>query len=74
MTRPKNPATTENESRLQEAITVVKRKQHTCYSAAKVFGVPPRTLYDRVNDGKKSYNQAHEHDQNLTHVEEKELV
>jgi hypothetical protein len=74
MTRPKNPAAAENESRLQKAIAAVKRKEHRCYSAAKVFGVPPRTLYDRVNGGKKPRNQAHKCDQNLTHAEEKELV
>src|SRR5271154_6877918 len=74
MTRPKDQAAAEKEARLQEAIAAVKAKQHTCYSAAKAFNVPPRTLYDRVNRGKKPCNQAHEHDQNLTHAEEKELV
>ena len=74
MTRPKDQAAAEKEARLQEAIAAVKAKEHTCYSAAKAFNVPPRTLYDRVNGGKKPRNQAHERDQNLTHAEEKELV
>src|SRR5947207_2393867 len=74
MTRPKDQAAAEKEARLQEAITAVKSKQHTCYSAAKAFNIPPRTLYDRVNGGKKPRNQAHERDQNLIHAEEKELV
>jgi len=74
MTRPKNQAAAEQEARLQEAIAAVKNNQYTCYAAAKVFNVPPRTLYDRVNGGKKPRNQAHECDQNLTHDEEKELV
>jgi helix-turn-helix, Psq domain/Tc5 transposase DNA-binding domain len=74
MTRRKDPAATEKETRLQEAIAAVKRKEHTCYSAAKAFDVPSRTLYDRVDGGKKPRNQAHERDQVLTHAEEKELV
>jgi len=74
MTRPKDQAAAEKEARLQEAIAAVKGKKHTCYSAAKEFNVAPRTLYDRINGGKKPRNQAHERDQNLTHAEEKELV
>ena len=74
MTRPKNPAAAEKEARLQEAITAVKDNQFTCHAAALIFNVPRRTLYDRVNGGKKPRNLAHEHDQNLTHDEEKELV
>ena len=74
MTRPKDQAAAEKEAWLQEAITAVKSKQHTCCSAAKGFNIPPRTLYDRVNGGKKPRNQAHERDQNLIHAEEKELV
>ena len=71
MTCPKDQTATEKEVQLQEAIATVKNEQHMCYSAAKAFNVPPRTLYDRVNGGKKPHNQAHEHDQNLTHMEEK---
>jgi helix-turn-helix, Psq domain len=74
MTRPKDQAAAEKEARLQEAIAAVKNKQYTCYAAAKAFNVPPRTLYDRVNGNKKPHNQAHEHDQILTHTAEKELV
>ena len=74
MTRPKNQAAAQKEAQLQEAITAVKNKEYTCHTAAIVFGVPRRTLYDRVNEGKKSRNQAHERDQNLTHDEKKELI
>ena len=74
MTRSKNQAVAEKETRLQEAIIIMKNKQHTCYSIAKTFNIPPRTLYDRVNENKKSRNQAHEREQNLIHAEEKELI
>jgi hypothetical protein len=57
------------------------RSHHRCvkrraqrYSAAIVYNVPRRTLYDRVRGNKKPRNQAHERDQNLTPTEEKELV
>ena len=52
----------------------MKAKQHIYYSAAKVFNVAPRTLYDRGNGGKKPCNLVHERNQNLTHVKENELV
>src|SRR5271170_8313163 len=74
MTRPKNSNATEKEAQLQEAITAVLNDEHTCHSAAIIFNVPRRTLYDRVKGNKKPRNQAHELDQNLTHTEEKELV
>jgi helix-turn-helix, Psq domain/Tc5 transposase DNA-binding domain len=74
MTRPQNPNAAEKEARLQEAITAVLNGEHTCHSAAIVYNVPHRTLYDRVRGNQKPRNQAHECDQNLTHAEEKELV
>jgi len=74
MTRPKNPDAIEKEARLQEAISSILRKRHTCHTAALAFNVPRRTLYDRVRGGRKFRRQAHEHDQILTHAEEKELV
>src|SRR5271169_1719924 len=74
MTRPKNPDAAENEAKLQEAAAEVLAGKHTCHSAAIAFDVRRSTLYDRVKYGKKPRNQAHEDDQNLTHVEEKELV
>jgi DDE superfamily endonuclease/Tc5 transposase DNA-binding domain/helix-turn-helix, Psq domain len=74
MTCPNNPNAAEKEARLQEAIAAVLNDKHTCHSAAIVFNVPRRTLYDRVKGNKKPRNQAHELDQNLTHAEEKELV
>ena len=74
MTRAKNPDTADKEARLQEAITTVQNKEHTCHSTTITFNVPRRTLYDRVNENRKACNQAHESDQVLTHVEEKELV
>src|SRR5271170_6891724 len=74
MTHPKNKAAAENEVKLQEAIAAVRTGKYTCHKAAIVFNVRRSTLYDRVKYGKKPRNQAHEDDQNLTHVEEKELV
>ena len=74
MTRPKNPAAIEKEARLQEAITAVLKKKHTCNSAANAFNVPRRTLYHRVKENMQSRNKAHEDKQLLSHAEEKELV
>ena len=74
MTRPKNQAAAEKETRLQEIIIIIKNKQHTCYSIAKTFNIPPRILYDHINRNKKSCNQVHEREQNLIHAEEKELI
>jgi len=74
MTRPKDLAAAEKEAQLQEAISAVKANLYTCHAAAIAFNVPRRTLYDRVNGGKKPRNLAHEGDQNLTHDEERELV
>jgi hypothetical protein len=68
------PDAAENEAKLQEAAAEVLDGKHTCHSAAIAFDVRRSTLYDRVKYGKKPRNQAHEDDQNLTHVEEKELV
>ena len=74
MTRAIDPLAIEYEARLQEAITAVHKKQHTCNSAAIAFNVRRRTLYDRVNGNRKPRNKAHESDQLLTEAEEKELV
>jgi DDE superfamily endonuclease/Tc5 transposase DNA-binding domain/helix-turn-helix, Psq domain len=74
MTRPKDIAAAEKEAQLQAAITAVLNKEYTCHTAATVFNVPRRTLYDRVNGMKKARNKAHERDQILTHAEEKVLV
>ena len=52
----------------------MKDNQYTYYVAAEVFNIPPQILCNHVNGSKKSRNQAHEYDQNLTHIEEKELV
>jgi hypothetical protein len=74
MTRARNALAAEKEAQIQKAITAVVKKKNTCYSAAKVFNVPYRTLWDRVYGGAKPRNLSHERDQNLTHTEEKELV
>ena len=74
MTHPKNKLAADNEAKLQLAIAAVSNQEHTCHSAAIAFGVPRRTLYNRVNGNMKPRNQAYETNQNLTHVEEKELV
>jgi len=74
MTHPVNQLAVENEARIQEAIAAVKRGKYTTYTAALAFNVPKCTLYDRINKNMQPRNRAHEHDQNLTHAEEKELV
>ena len=74
MTRPKNHTAIEKEARLQEAITAVKNKKYSVHGAAIAYNVQRRTLYYRVNENKKPRNLSHEHDQNLTQAEEKELV
>jgi hypothetical protein len=74
MTRAKNPLAVEKEARLQEASAAVAKGEHTCYSAAATFHVPYRTLYNRVKLGTKPRNLAHEDEQILTAMEEKELV
>ena len=73
MTGRKNPKTAEKEARLQEALTSVLNKEHTCHSAAIAFNVPHNTLYERIK-GRLSRNKAQEVNQVLTHVEEKELT
>jgi predicted hydrocarbon binding protein len=74
MTRRKNPVAAEKEAQLQLAIAAVLSKEYTCHTAATVFNVPRRTLYDRVKGGKKARNNAHESEQILTNAEERELV
>ena len=74
MTRPKNPDAVEKEARLQEAIIVIQKDEHTCHSTHIAFDVPHHTLYGHVKENRKPHNLAHEKDQILTHVEEKELV
>ena len=74
MTRPNDPLRIDKEARIQEALAAIQQKRYTCYSAGPVFGIPRRTLYDRVNSNKKARNKAHERDQLLSETEEKELV
>ena len=74
MTRAKNPLAAEKEAHLQEAVAAVAKKEHICYSAAATFNVPYRTLYNRIKLGTKPRNLAHEDEQILTAMEEKELV
>jgi len=74
MTRSTNQLAIDKEARMQEAITAVKSKKYTIYTAARVFNVPKRTLYDRVKKNMQPRNLAHERDQNLTRAEETELV
>lgn len=74
MTCRRDPEAAEREAWLQEAITAVLNGQFSCYRTAQHFDVPERTLYGCIKGGKKPRNQAHEHDQILTHVEKKELI
>ena len=63
----------EKEARLQEAVAAVNAKEHTITSAVRAFNVPRQILYDRIN-GKPPCNKAHETEQLLSHMEEKELL
>ena len=74
MTRPNDPLRIDKEARIQEALAAIQWKQYTCYSAGPAFGIPRRTLYDRVNGNKKARNKAHEREQLLSESEEKELI
>jgi len=74
MTRSTNQLAIDKEARMQEAITAVKSKKYTIYTAARVFNVPKRTLHDCVKKNMQPRNLAHECDQNLTRAEETELV
>jgi hypothetical protein len=73
MTRPKNQEAIEKEARLQEAMAAVLAKKHNASSNAHAFNIPNQILYDRL-DGKSPRNKAHETEQLLSHVEEKELI
>ena len=73
MTRSTNQLAIDKEARMQ-AITAVKSKKYTIYTATHVFIVSKRTLHDRVKKNMQPHNLAHERDQNLTHAEETELV
>ena len=74
MMRPENKAAAMNEAQLQEVIATILDSKYTCYSASIAFNIPHSTLYDRVNYGNKTRNEAHEDTPNLTHAEEAELV
>jgi hypothetical protein len=73
MTRPKKSKTTEKEVKLQAAITAYRTKEKTASQAIRDFGVPRQTFYDRLN-GKLARHLAHEKDQLLSHIQERELV
>jgi len=60
MTHAKNSVATEKEACLQESITAVLKKEHTCHSDAITFNVHHHTLYDHVNGNKTACNLAHE--------------
>jgi len=69
-----NQLAIDKEAQMQQAITAVKSKKYTIYTATHVFIVSKRTLHDRVKKNMQPHNLAHERDQNLTHAEETELV
>src|SRR5579862_2527064 len=74
MTRPKNPESTEEEARIQDAIRAIRKNSKLkLRKAARDFKVPRSTLQNHVN-GKKPRNMAHKDCMHLTHNEESELV
>ena len=74
MTHPKNPKSTEEEVRIQDAIHAMRKNSKLkLHKAAREFKVPRSTLQNRVNR-KKPRNMPHEDCMHLTHNEESELV
>ena len=63
-----------NEALVQQALKGIADKTYkSAYEAAKKLGVPPRTVYDRVKNG-KSRSQARVAQQHLLESEEQELA
>ena len=73
MTRHTNPDSVEKEARLQQAIAAYRNKEKTASGAIRDFNVPHRTFYKRLG-GIPPRNLAHEKEQLLTHIQERELV
>jgi hypothetical protein len=73
MTRPRNTKSAEKETRVQAALKAVRNKEKTASEAIRAFNVPRQSFYDRYN-GKLPRHLAHEKDQLLSHIQERELV
>ena len=73
MTRPRNTKSAEKEARVQAALKAVRNKEKTASEAIRAFNVPRQSFYDRYN-GKLPRHLAHEKDQLLSHIQERELV
>src|SRR5579859_3521830 len=73
MPRSKKPKSTEKEAILQAAITAFQTKEKTASEAIRDFNVPRQSFYDRLN-GKLPRHLAHEKEQLLSHIQERELV
>jgi DNA invertase Pin-like site-specific DNA recombinase len=73
MTHPQNSTSAEKEARVQAAIRAVQNKEKTASQAIRDFDIPRQTYYDRLN-GKLPRHLAHEKDQLLSHIQERELV
>jgi hypothetical protein len=73
MPGPKKSKSTEKEAKLQAAITAYRTKEKTASEAIRDFDVPRQSFYDRLN-GKLPRHLAHEKEQLLSHIQERELV
>jgi len=73
MTRRANPDAIEKEARLQQAIAAYKNQERTAADAIRAFNVASRTFYRRLS-GIPTCNLAHEEEQLLSHIQERELV
>lgn len=73
MTRPQTSTSAEKEARLQATITAVRNKEKTASEAICDFNISRQTYYDRLK-GKLPRHLAHEKDQLLSYMQERELV
>ena len=73
MTHRINPNTVKKEAQLQQAIAAYRNKEKTASDAIHDFNIPHRTFFNKLNEIAPR-NLAHEKEQLLTHIQERELV
>ena len=73
MTHHTNPNTVKKEAQLQQAIAAYQNKEKTASDTIHDFNVPHQTFFSRLG-GIAPHNLAHEKEQLLTHIQERELV
>ena len=73
MTCHTNPNTVKKEAQLQQAIAAYQNKEKTASDTIHDFNVPHQTFFSRLGRIAPR-NLAHEKEQLLTHIQERELV